>query len=345
MADPGSLDAFRDYFARVFLDGPAADDRLPSLVYQDDKGGIAGFVGIVPRSMVIDGRRLQAAVSSQFIVDPSNQAGLVAVRLAKAFLEGPQDLSIADEANDVSKRMWEGLGGTTALLHSIYWTRPLRPARFGASFLRGRGGLAPLAAAAAAAAPLVDALAARVPHPGLRCPSPRASADDLTADLALTHLPELTAAGSLRADYDEGTLEWLLDRAGNREPGGRLLKALIRNGSDVLGWYVCHLADDGTADVAQIAAKPSTIGDVLDHLFHTAREEGAIAVTGRLDPRFIEALSDKYCVFHRRGPWVLVKAKTPALLQPFHNGTAAFSRIDGEWSLRFLPGARAQRTT
>jgi hypothetical protein len=267
------------------------------------------------------------------------------VRLAKAFLDGPQDLSIADEANDASKRMWEGLGGTTALLHSMYWTRLLRPARFGASFLRGHGRLAPFAAAAAAAAPIADALAARIPHAVLRCPSPRASADDLTADLAMTHLTEFTSARSLRPEYEKGTFAWLLDRAANREPGGRLLKALTRSGSEVLGWYVCHLGRDGVADVAQIAAKPSTIHDVLDHLFRAAWDQGAMAVTGRLDPRFIQALSDKYCVFHRRGPWVLVNARTPELLRPFHDGTAAFSRIDGEWSLRFLPGARPQRRT
>ena len=132
------LAEYGDYFLRVFLDGAATDRNITSLVYQEDDGRIAGFVGVVPRRVTIGGRRYQAAVSSQFVVDPSSHVGLVALRLAKAYLEGPQDLSIADEANDVSRRIWEGLGGTTALLLSLYWTRALRPAQVGLSFARER---------------------------------------------------------------------------------------------------------------------------------------------------------------------------------------------------------------
>jgi hypothetical protein len=49
----------------------------------------------------------------------------------------------------------------------------------------------------------------------------------------------------------------------------------------------------------------------------------------------MQVLSDKYCLFHRRGPWLLVRARRPELLTAFQTGRAAFSLIDGEWSLRF----------
>src|SRR5918996_2295114 len=136
LGDSVPLESYRDYFKQVFVDNPAGEGALPSLVYEDDDGRILGFVGLVPRRIGMNGYRFQAVVSSQFIVDPAGPVGLVALRLLKTYLEGPQDLSIADEANDVSRRIWEGLGGTTALLLSIYWTRALRPARFGLSFLR-----------------------------------------------------------------------------------------------------------------------------------------------------------------------------------------------------------------
>ena len=83
------------------------------------------------------------------------------------------------------------------------------------------------------------------------------------------------------------------------------------------------------------AHEHATRREVLDHLFYHAWRQGAVAVTGRLDPRFMQALSDKYCLLHRRGPWVLVKANKPELVRAFETGTAWFSRLDGEWSLRF----------
>src|ERR1044071_8269516 len=135
---------YRRYFTEVFLEG-SDGSHLSSLVCEETGGRIVGFIGVVPRRVAIEGRCFQAAVSSQFIVEPASHSGLVAARLAKAFLEGPQDLSIADEANDAARRIWQRLGGTTALLHSLYWTRPLRPAGFVLSCLARRRGLAPRA--------------------------------------------------------------------------------------------------------------------------------------------------------------------------------------------------------
>lgn len=328
------LSAYHDYFTRVFLENPAGDGPLPSLVYQEDDGGVVGFVGLVPRRVAIDGHHFQAVVSSQFIVDPTSCVGLVALRLAKAYIEGPQDLSIADEANDISRKIWEGLGGTTALLHSLYWTRPLRPAQLALSYLRQRRGFAPLAAASPLAS-LADALATRLPGSHFRQSEPASCADDLCGPAVLAHAPEFCRPTSLRVEYDARTLQWLLDRAATRNAGGRLLKAAVRNGSKVLGWYVCLLDRHGVGDVAQLAATPSSIHDVLDHLFYHAWRQGAVGVTGRLDPRFMQALSDNYCLLHRRGPWVLVKTRKPELLRAFETGNAWFSPLDGEWSLRF----------
>src|SRR5207247_934909 len=249
--DAAGLDSYPTYFTRVFLDNPSRDVRLSSLVCEEGGGRIVGFLGVVPRGMSMNGERLLAAISSQFVVDPAGQAGLVAVRLAKAFLDGPQDLSISDEATDVSRRIWEGLGGTTSLLHSLHWTRPLRPARLALSLLRNRGRVAPFAVAAGPLARIVGALATRIPGSHFRQSAPRVSADDLRAE-------------ALQA------------------------------------W-----------------------------------RQGALAVTGRLQPRSLQALSDKYCLFHRRGPWMLVSAKKPRLVQSFLNGDAFFSRFDGEWCLGY----------
>src|SRR5437879_6082897 len=69
------LRAYHEYFTQVFLQNPVGESPLPSLVYEEDDGKVAGFVGIVPRRVTVNGRHFQAVVSSQFIVDPSSHAG------------------------------------------------------------------------------------------------------------------------------------------------------------------------------------------------------------------------------------------------------------------------------
>jgi Acetyltransferase (GNAT) domain len=341
--DSVTPESYREYFERVFVWNPAGDSPPRSLVYEEEGGRVLGFLGLVPRCVRLNGRRFQALVSSQFIVEPGGAAGLVALRLVRAYLEGPQDLSIADEANDVSRRIWEGLGGTTARLLSVYWTRPLRPAGLALSYLRGRRGLAPLAAAARPLARVADGLAARMPGRCF-CPSePAACAGELHGQTVVAYSPELQGTASLRVEYDVRSFQWLLDRAARTHPNERLLKAVLRNGHGILGWYVCHLGREGVAEVLQLTATPSSIDDVLAHLFHRSWRQGAVAVTGRLELRFLPALSESFCVFHRRGPWVLVHARNPQLLEAFHTGDTSFSPLDGEWPLRFRPGARKSR--
>src|SRR2546425_6425945 len=79
--DAAGLDSYPAYFTRVFLDNPSRDVRLSSLVCEEGGGRIVGFLGVVPRGMSMNGQRLLAAISSQFVVDPAGQAGLGALAL------------------------------------------------------------------------------------------------------------------------------------------------------------------------------------------------------------------------------------------------------------------------
>jgi hypothetical protein len=323
---------YHTYLRSVFLENPAGEGPLSSLVYEERDGRLTGFLGIVRRRVAIGCCRYEAAVSSQFIVDPQANVAVVAVRLLKAYLEGPQDLSIADEATDAARRIWEGLGGTTGLLHSMYWTRPLRPARLAVSFLRQRRPLRAVAAAAAPVAAGLDALIARVPGSHFRQVEPSAGAEDISTAALMAYGPKVYGDATLWVEYDDRTFQWLLDRVATK--GGYVLKAAFRNELNIVGWYICHLDYAGHAEAVQIAATPAAIHGVLDHLFYHAWRHGALTVNGRMDPRFMQALSDRYCLFHRRGPWMLIKARKPELLSSFHSGNAGFSRLDGEWSLR-----------
>ena len=44
-----SAEALQAYLKTVFLENPWYDEELPSLVYEESPGKIAGFLGVVPR--------------------------------------------------------------------------------------------------------------------------------------------------------------------------------------------------------------------------------------------------------------------------------------------------------
>src|SRR3979490_242670 len=154
-----SRTACEAYFREILFGNPWRDLDLPSWVAEED-GRMAGFAGVVPRRMAFRGRPIRVAVGCQFMVDPNRRHGLTALQLARAALSGPQDLFIADGANDLSRQILTGLGGTTPLLYNLHWTRPLRPARYALSLLEERGAL-PLPLTLAAR-PLGALAAARV---------------------------------------------------------------------------------------------------------------------------------------------------------------------------------------
>src|SRR6185369_17237027 len=82
--------ALEAYIERVFL--PPHTPEGPSLVHQDDRGTIDGFVGVIPQRMVFDDRPVTAHVATQLMVAETSR-GLAGAQLLRNFLAGPQDLS------------------------------------------------------------------------------------------------------------------------------------------------------------------------------------------------------------------------------------------------------------
>jgi hypothetical protein len=329
------LDRYQKYFDEVFLHQPWHGAGLSSLVYEEDGGRLSGFLGVVPRRMLMGGQPVQMAVCSQFVVRPERR-GLVGLRLLKALFEGPQDLSMTDEANEITRKIWEGRGGTTAVLYSVHWTRPLRPAQSALAVVSRHRRLATLARLAGPVARIVDTLAAGIARRHVRPSTPSASAEDLSEAVFLAYLPQFAGTCALRPAYDEPSLKWALERAAQRAGEGRFQKVVVRERPDeIAGWYLYHVDPRGIGEVLQIVAARHSIHAMVDHLIDHAWRQGATALAGRAEPALIQALSDKRCRFHRRGPWMLVHSKHPELLRAIHRGEAFLTRLEGEWCLRF----------
>lgn len=337
-AGPGLDAAYRAYFTAIFLEHPWRDEGTSSLVYEEDGGRITGFLGVTPRRMLLDGQRLRAAVSSQFMVEPGSRSHLAAMKLLRAFAAGPQDLSLADEANLVSRRIWEAVGGSTALLYTLYWLRPLRPGGCLARRLEQRGASRGLVSACASLGRLLDGALDRLPRAPLRPPAATAVGSALDGETLARCLAETGRRFRLRPTYDPGTLEWLFDALAAKRGHGTFRRVLVRSASqDPLGWYLYYSNPGGVGEVLQVGARAGAIGPVLDHLFHAAWTEGVIALTGRIDPHFVQELAERDCLFHHRGYWTLVQSDRRGALEAIHAGDAFLSRLDGEWSMRFAP--------
>ena len=202
------------------------------------------------------------------------------------------------------------------------------------SFFRQRRALALLAGAARPFTSAIDALVTRVPGSHFRQNHRGTGAEGVSAGTIAACAPEVHGRSTLRVEYDARTAKWLLDRARNRP--GRLLTHTMWDGRSITGWYICHLDTAGQAEAIQLSATPLSTGGLLDHLFSPGLAPWSDC-RQRTPRRALRAgaVGSGTRLFHRRGPWMLINTNKPELLSSFHTGNSAFSRMDGEWSLRF----------
>jgi hypothetical protein len=326
---------YEAYLREVLLGNPWLDPEIPSWV-MEDAGRIVGFLGIVPRRMRFGGRPVRVAVSCQLMVERESRASLAGLSLLRRLFAGPQDLTIADGANAVSRALWEASGGIASPLHSLHWVRLLRPAQGLLSLAGSRlGRLRALAHPLAAA---VDACLAL----GRRAATSEAlelREEPLDARQLLEAFKVIRS--DLRPDYDLAALEWLLAQATSKRRHGALHGALVRDWSGrIAGWFLYYL-NDALSQVLQIGARPGALGAIFEQLARHARRHGARALEGRMDASLAALLQGKRCLLQNRALCTLLHARDDKLLMPLLHGGAFFSRLEGEWWMRFDGEPRA----
>lgn len=328
------------YFHHIFFANPWADPELPPWVAMDDARAV-GFIGVVPRPMRLRGKALRAAVVTQLMVEQDKRHGMVAAQLLRKALAGPQDLTISDGANETSRKMWEALGGLTSTLYSLQWRRLLRPLQSTLQRVTSPHGRA-AAILATPVAFLADAYAAyyRALH--------RRSAlteEPLQTATLLDGLTSLERRFALSPQYDVDALEWLLGEARAKRRHGDLQSRVLRDGSGAIaGWYL-YYANGGTSKVLQLHAQEGAERAVLDHLFRDAWRRGSTAIEGRMEPRLARFLGERHCIFHSTSMYALIQARQPETLAALARGDAFFSRLEGEWWMRFNGERRATATS
>jgi hypothetical protein len=325
---PGELESYFDW---VFFQNPWYDDELPSWVHVADDGRIDGFVGVQPKRLQFRRRRLRVITATKLMAGPT-ATPLVASRLLRRVLAGPQDLLYSDISNDAGRRIFEALGGSTIMLYSLKWQRPLRPARHAISWLEARGTagvvtrmLRPIGSAA-------DAVLSRGGPTRVPAIPAGYAVDDLSLDMLAERLPDLVGNRLLHPDYDERWLDWVLRVAKQTKPGATLRRRIVYDATQQpAGWFLYFLDGAGAAEVLQLVARKDAQAVVFDTILADAWEAGATIISGRLEPTMVEEMSARHCLFRRADHWTLVQTNDPEILATIAAGTGFLSRLEGEW--------------
>lgn len=321
------------YFERTFLDHPWVDADVPALVYEFDDGRIVGFIGSHVRRLRFDGRPVRMACAGQLVSDPAARRRGVGALLLRHLFAGPQDLTITDGATPEVRVMWEKLGGHTAFLRSLDWTRFFRPWRAVGDRLLERSGRGTWKPAARPLWSLSDALTDRLTGAPLRVDEPPTRAEPLSPSMLVQHLPSV-ANGHLRVrpDYDEGFAAWLFEEMAKVRTRGDLVRCLVREPRGrVLGWYVAYLKPGGVSQVMQVAAADRDMAAVLHHLFHHAQQSGTAALQGRLEPLLFEPLAQWRCLVRYSERALLHSRDHMDIVSAMALGQGMVTRMEGEW--------------
>jgi hypothetical protein len=320
--------AYASYALEMLFRNPWVDPEIPSWAAEED-GRLVGFLGVVPRRMLFGHRAIRLAVGCQLMVDPDKRASFVALELLRRLFGGPQDLTVADGANDASRGLWEASGGIASALHSLHWVQLLRPAQallqLAGNRLRGLSVIAnPVAAFA-------DACMARLAplklQPGLR-------EGELNAQTLHEALRQVQSY-ALRPHYDVAALEWLLAEAAAKRRHGELQGAIVHDRAGrLIGWFLYYL-NGALSQVLQLGARRGCLDMLLEQLAHHARSRGARALEGRMEPSLTVPLRGRRVLMQNRAIWTLLHARDQSVLVPFLRGDAFFSRLEGEWWMRF----------
>ena len=319
-------DDYQRYLEQANLDNPWVSASIPTLV-SEKAGNIDGFLGVIPQRMQFRGSQIRTAVCSALMVE-KNQSGqrnpITGVSLLRRFLQGDQDLSLTDTANDITRKIWTGSGGSIAHPYCYTWLRPLKPLKMlmdvGLESDRLVRMMSPLLG-------MGDAVLRRMPPVK---PKPN---DCEVIDISLQELLDLNQQAPRRAimpDHDLESLSWLVQMAEQSETEGPLTRRLVRSRTGkILGWFVYYRSRNATGRVLQLVELGNSFEPLFDSLLHDASQHGLSALWGRAEPGQNKLLTRKRCLF-RGTPWVLVHSQQQEIVDCFQRADALFTGFDGE---------------
>lgn len=318
------------YLRQVFFEHPWYDEEIRSKVYVGAGGNVEGFIGVFPSRLEYQGRSLRAAFAGSMMVSRHDENPLAGARLLRAFLSGPQDISLTETANALALGMWQKLALPLDIAYSLNWLRVLRPTgaavQVAEKKLRAARILRPFGT-------LADALVEKSGFARFRAPPAGAGRlnfwDASRAEFSKAVLT-LGEGFPLRPQWDEASLEWFMEHARTKrhfgEPVWRIAES--RNGQ-LVGCYAYYGRRGGIGWLLQALCAPSAAGELVDDLFAHADATGCVAIRGAGHPWLTPELISRKTFFYGRAFFV-AHAKDKGLLEPIRAGQGLISGLAGE---------------
>jgi hypothetical protein len=316
---------------------PWQDSDLPSKILVSESGRIQGFIGVFPGRLELGGQSLRAAFAGSLMVENPEANPLAGARLIRAFLAGPQDLSLTETANATALGMWQKLSLPFDVGYSLNWLRVFRPATTAVRLMEKNVGAARVFKPMASVADIIAAntrLSTLRFQPQSRTPrirfreATRAEFRDATLILK-DQFP-------LRPQWDIPSLDWLIDQASQKRQFGT---PFWRVGETRTGGFAGAYAYFGRAGslgwLLQALCSPDAAGDLVEDLFAHADAAGCAGLRGAGHPWLTPELITRKTSFHGRA-FYLAHARDQSLLEPIRSGRALISGLAGESWMRLI---------
>ena len=336
--EPGrpATPALETCLAEAFLEHPWYDREIASRVHVGAEEKVTGFIGVFPGRFVHRGRTVRAAIAGTLMVESPEREPLAGAKLLRSVVKGPQEISISESTNLISRRLWEPLGGKVVPLLSLDWFRVMRPGAAALAMFMER---IPRGALLAPGAKAIDWVGKGWTERNLRPGSApgRLTLDSLPSDAAFAG-----AVGSLSEDFElrpawsQADVEWFVSQAGHKARYGSLRRAIACNRKgETVGCYLYHGNRGGVGRVLQVLARPDAIGEVVDSLFAEADQAGLAGLRGRCTPGMMNSLLTRNCLYVHRASTVF-HTGDPELARTIKSGGALITGLAGEGWTRLV---------
>jgi hypothetical protein len=332
-AAPRSLET---YVAESFLEHPGYDPEVAPRVHVDASRKMTGFIGVFPGRFEFRGRSVRAAIAGSLMVENPEREPLAGAKLLRSVVKGPQDISISETTNLVSKRLWEPLGGKVVPLLSLDWLRVFRPGAAALAMLTER---VPAGRWLSPGAKAVDWIGGAWTRHSLQPSEPPArltlEKEPTDASFAAA-LIELANTTQLRPGWSAVHVEWLLSQAARKARYGSVHRTIVRDRKGgLVGCYIYHGDRGRIGRVLQLLARPNAVGDIVDCFFAEAHRVGLAGLRGRSAPLLMNALLTRNCIYLHRASTVFHTADRE-LAAAIDGGDALITGLAGEGWTRLV---------
>ncbi len=325
-------ESLESYYEMVVCGNPWCDEEIPSLVYRSEAGDIEGFIGVIVRRVTFNGKSLRMAVPHRLMVAPDCRSSMAAMQIVRRFFDGAQDFSFGDAANDQARKLMEALGATTSYLYSMNWMSLLRPCSYMGSALEKKyPRLKPLVAVFQPACFLVDSILCKMRRKSIRSGQlQRCVTSGIDSQSLLLCITDFSSRSHLHPEYNETDIQWLWNFLSSNVLRGQLQGFEVCNErGDRIGVCLYYLNAKKAMEVMLLRAREDSADMVFNQLLDRALDLGVINVEGRIEPRFLQSISDNNCLFKRRS-WAFVQGRDDEVLNAINRGDAMLSAMDAE---------------